>query len=78
MSASAVTNSYIKLGGTLSKPALGVKPLEAVVTTGVAVATAGLSILAKGLADRMTAEIDVCTQTLEDLGKTEERPEAQQ
>jgi uncharacterized protein involved in outer membrane biogenesis len=69
LSASAITNSYIKLGGTLSKPALEVKPLDAVATTGVAVATMGLSILAKGFWDRVTAEKKVCTQALKQIEK---------
>jgi hypothetical protein len=69
LSASAITNSYIKLGGTLSKPALEIKPLDAVATTGVAVATVGLSILAKGFWDRVTAEKKVCKQALKELEK---------
>ena len=64
LSASAVTNSYIRLGGTLVDPALQMKPIEALATTGVAVATAGLSILGKGLLDRITAEKKVCEQAM--------------
>jgi uncharacterized protein involved in outer membrane biogenesis len=64
LSASTLTNPYIKLGGTLAKPALEMKPLEAVTSTGVAVATGGLSILGKGLLDRITAERKVCQQAI--------------
>jgi uncharacterized protein involved in outer membrane biogenesis len=60
LSASMITNPYISLGGTLADPNLAMKPLEALTTTGVAVATGGLSILGKGLYDRITAEAKVC------------------
>ncbi len=64
LSASAITNPYIKLGGTLARPAIDVKPMEAVASTGVAVATGGLSILGKGLLDRITAGRKVCEQAI--------------
>jgi uncharacterized protein involved in outer membrane biogenesis len=60
VSASAITNSYIKIGGTLGSPSLEVKPLRAVTATGAAVATAGLSLLASGMWDRITADKKVC------------------
>ena len=60
VSASAITNPYIKVGGTLGNPSIEVEPLQAATTTGVAVATAGLSLLARGLWDRVTAERKVC------------------
>ena len=41
LSASMITNPYIKLGGTLGNPSIEMKPLEALTTTGAAVATAG-------------------------------------
>jgi uncharacterized protein involved in outer membrane biogenesis len=71
LSASAVTNSYIRLGGTLADPNLEVKPLEAAATTGVAVATMGISIVAKGLWDRITAEKKVCRRALKQVGEPE-------
>ena len=66
ISASALTNPYIRLGGTLSKPAIAVKPIEATVSTGAAVATMGLTIVARGLWDRMTAERQVCQKAIEE------------
>jgi hypothetical protein len=69
LSASTITNPYIKLGGTLANPVVEVKPLEAVTSTGVAVATGGLSILGKGLLDRITAERKVCKQALRKAGE---------
>ena len=66
ISASALTNPYIRLGGTLSKPAITVKPIEATVSTGAAVATMGLTLVARGLWDRMTAEREVCKKAIEE------------
>jgi uncharacterized protein involved in outer membrane biogenesis len=66
VSASTITNPYVKLGGTLARPALEVKPAQAVVSTGLAVATAGLSFLGKGLYDRVTSEGKVCEKGLEE------------
>jgi hypothetical protein len=64
VSASMFTNPYIRLGGTLANPAIEMKPAEALATTGVAVATMGISLLAKGLFDRVTAEKKVCEQAM--------------
>jgi len=66
LSASTLTNPYIKVGGTLSKPSIAVKPLEATVQTGAAVATMGLSLVAQGLWDRMTSERKVCEKAIEE------------
>ncbi len=77
LSASTITNPYIKLGGTLAKPALEMKPLEAVTSAGIAVATGGLSILGKGLLDRITAERKVCERAIRRAERqAEERAEA--
>ena len=67
ISASMITNPYIKLGGTLANPSIELKPLEAVTSTGVAVATMGISLAAKGLFDRITAERKVCHKALEEI-----------
>jgi hypothetical protein len=67
ISASMITNPYIKLGGTLANPAIELKPLEAVTSTGVAVATLGVSLVAKGMFDRITAEKKVCKHALEEI-----------
>jgi len=69
ISASMITNPYIKLGGTLSEPAVHLKGMEAVASTGVAVATLGLSLVAKGMFDRVTAEKKVCKKALEEIGR---------
>lgn len=61
LSVGDVANSFIKLGGTLKKPAIGVDAVGSVTTTGAAVATGGLSLLAKGLWDRVSSEVDLCS-----------------
>jgi hypothetical protein len=67
ISASMITNPYIRLGGTLSAPSVQLKEAEAVVSTGAAVATMGLSLVAKGMFDRVTAEKKVCKKALEEI-----------
>ncbi len=74
ISASMITNPYIKLGGTLANPSIDLKPLEAVTSTGVAVATMGLSLVAKGMFDRVTAEKKVCKHALEKIEKRTQGP----
>jgi len=60
ISLGGVANSFLKLGGTLKKPQLQIDPTASVTTTGVAVATGGISLLARGLWDRMSAANDIC------------------
>jgi len=69
LSASMITNPYIKLGGTLSNPSVQLKGVEAVASTSAAVATLGLSLVAKGMFDRVTAEKKVCEKALEQIGR---------
>ena len=66
ISASALTNPYIKVGGTLSKPSIAVKPLEATVQTGAAVATMGLTLVAQGLWNRITSGREVCKRAIKE------------
>ena len=64
VSLGGVVNSFLKVGGTLAAPSIGVDAAGSVTTTGAAVATGGLSVLARGLWDRVSAEADLCS-TLE-------------
>jgi len=59
------TNPFIKLDGTLVSPRLGVGAKGAA-AGGVAAATAGVSVVAKGLVDRIAGEADLCKSTLEE------------
>ena len=75
VSASTLTNPYLKLGGTLARPRLEMKGVQAVTSTGVAVATGGLSLLGKGLWDRITAERKVCQRAIERAEREDARRE---
>lgn len=61
LSVGGVANSFVKIGGTLREPALGVDAAGTVTTTGAFVATGGLSVIAKGLWDRLSSEADLCS-----------------
>jgi len=60
VSLGGVVNSFLKVGGTMKEPSLEVDAAGSVATTGVAVATGGLSVLARGLWDRISAEVNIC------------------
>jgi uncharacterized protein involved in outer membrane biogenesis len=79
ISASMITNPLIRLGGTMSRPAIALDAGGATVATGAAVATGGLSILAKGFWDRFLSARDPCGQALKRdaklQGKKTEQPE---
>ena len=60
ISLGGVANSFLKLGGSLKKPVLQIDPGGSIVAGGAAVATGGLSLLAKGLFDRVSAVADIC------------------
>ena len=62
VSLGGVANSFMKLGGTLKKPRISMDAASSVATTGAAVATGGLSLLATGLWNRVSAEADMCKE----------------
>ena len=72
ISGGSIANPYIRLGGTLASPRLEVKPLSAVASTGAAVATLGLTILSRGIYNRITAEKKVCVEALAEARKQED------
>ena len=55
-----VLNPYIGVFGTFSKPVIRIDQESAFIAGGAAVATAGISILAKGLWDRIKSSGDAC------------------
>ena len=75
ISLSGLVNPYIKLTGTLGKPSLVIDPGSVLIEGGVAVATAGLSILAKSFKDRFLSEKDPCGKA---LAESDEKYEARQ
>jgi len=65
ISAGELFNPYILVGGTLSSPEVGLDPAKVLLHGGAAVGTAGISILAKGLVDRLGNTVPVCEDMLE-------------
>jgi len=72
LSISNLVNPYIKLSGTLGKPALIIDPGSVLIEGGVAVATAGLSVLAKSFKDRFLSGKDPCGKALAQADKKNE------
>lgn len=72
ISAAELVNPYVQVVGTLGKPRLAVDEKGVLLSGGAAVATGGLSILARGLWDRMSRSKNPCKQTadgaIEQLG----------
>lgn len=64
-SAAELINPYLQVVGTLSSPELAVDETGVLITGGAAVATGGLSLLAKGLWDRLSKSGDACKQMSE-------------
>jgi hypothetical protein len=64
-SAAELVNPYLQVVGTLSSPELAVDEAGVLITGGAAVATGGLSLLAKGLWDRLSKSGDACKQMSE-------------
>jgi hypothetical protein len=64
-----VINTLIKVGGTLKKPAIEIDPAGAIVGGTTAVATAGLSIVAKSFSDRFLSSKDPCGDARKELEK---------
>jgi hypothetical protein len=64
ISASTITNPYIRLGGSLRKPTIELNPQSAAFTTGAAVATGGLWFIYKGIWDRYFSSRDPCGEAL--------------
>lgn len=60
VSVGGVVNSFMRVRGTIKEPSIELDPTSSVTTTGAAVATGGLSLLARGLWDRLSAEADMC------------------
>ncbi len=64
-SAAELMNPYLQVIGTLSSPRLAVDEAGVLITGGAAVATGGLSLVARGLWDRLSKSGDACKQMSE-------------
>ena len=66
ISAGEIVNPYLKVVGTLAAPRLAVDEKGVLVSGGVAVATGGLSILARAAWDRLSRSDDACDEAAKD------------
>jgi hypothetical protein len=62
VSLGTVANELLEVRGTLGSPRVRLDAARTATATGAAVATGGLSLLARGLWDRLAAEGDICKQ----------------
>lgn len=71
ISAGEFINPYLQVAGTMAEPKLTLDPTGTLVTGGAAVATAGLSLLATAVWDRVFREDDPCGAAIEESLKDE-------
>ena len=69
ISAGILINPLIKVGGTLASPAIELDPEKAVVSGALAVATVGISLLAKSTYDRFLSSNDPCGDARSEIAK---------
>ena len=62
VSAAELVNPYLQIVGTLAAPRLAVDETGVLITGGAAVATGGLTLLARGLWERLSKAGDACKQ----------------
>ena len=65
LSLGALTESAVKLGGTLAAPKLEITPLDTALKVGAATATGGLSLLLDRVWSRIASKRDRCKKSLE-------------
>jgi uncharacterized protein involved in outer membrane biogenesis len=73
VSAGEFLNPYLRVAGTLADPALTFDPGGAFVTSGAAVATGGLSLLATAVWNRITRANDPCAAAAKESDKKERK-----
>ncbi len=69
VSVSSLINPFIKVGGSLVSPTMELDPAGSVIKGGVAVATVGLSLLARSMTDRFLSSKDPCGDALSEIAK---------
>jgi len=65
ISAGELVNPYVQIVGTLAEPRLAVDETGVLISGGAAIATGGLTLLARGLWDRMKGAGDPCQRSTE-------------
>lgn len=78
ISAGEFINPYIKVAGTLSEPRLMLDTSGTLVTGGAAVATAGLSLLATAIWDRVSSVPDPCGEVVRQVEKKRQKVNSEQ
>ena len=68
LTADMFVTPFVKVSGTLAQPGIGMNKSGTLLAGGAAVLTGGMSLLAKGVADRATAEGDQCAEALAEAG----------
>jgi hypothetical protein len=68
-----LVNRLIRVGGTLSDPAMELDKARAVISGGAAVVTSGLSLLAKSFSDRFLGSDDPCGEARRTLAERDAR-----
>jgi len=69
ISVGQMLNPFIKITGTMAKPRLTLDPKGTLVTSGAAFATAGLSVLATTVWDRLFRQQDPCATAIAEADK---------
>jgi hypothetical protein len=69
ISAGMLINPFIKVGGRLTSPAIEMDPAGTIIGGGLAVATLGISMLAKSMTDRFLSSKDPCGDARKELAK---------
>ena len=69
LSPGMVINPLIKVGGRLTSPAVEIDPAGTLTSGGLAVATVGLSLVAKSLSDRFLSSPDPCGDARKEIQK---------
>jgi uncharacterized protein involved in outer membrane biogenesis len=69
LSAGTLINPFIKVGGTLEAPAIEFDPAGTITSGGLAVATLGISVLAKSMSDRFLSSTDPCGDARKEINK---------
>ena len=64
ISAGEIFNPFILIGGTLANPSVGLDPQKTILHGGMAIGTMGISVLAKGVIDRMGNTAPLCEELL--------------
>ena len=75
LTADMFVTPFVKVSGTLAQPGIGLNTTGTLLAGGAAVLTGGVSLLAKGMADRVMAEGDQCVEALAEAGYSAQKPD---